>query len=92
MKVSNINNSYKPSFGIFKQRIRKDSFVGHLDIIKGETKYSAIEVFKEYVRNKLDLKFIVARNKTTGKSKFKLIHYNNRGEIIYRRLFNKGAF
>ena len=84
MKV-NKYNSYTPSFGIFKQRIRKESFIGHLDIIKGETKDNVIEVFREYLRNKLDLKFIQVRNKGTGKSKFKLIHYED-GQIVYRRL------
>lgn len=70
--------------GILKQHITHHYPIGHLEIIKGETSKSAIKIFKEYIANKLDLKFYILKDKKTNKIRTKLLHFSD-GKIIYRK-------
>jgi hypothetical protein len=70
--------------GILQNYIIKSYPIGHLKILKGETSKSAITIFKEYIANKLDLKFYVIKDRNTKKIRTRLIHINN-GRIVYKR-------
>ena len=70
--------------GILQQHIVHHYPIGHLDIIKGETSKSAIKIFKEYIANKLDLKFYMLKDKKTNKIRTRLLHFNN-GKVTYRK-------
>ena len=75
------------NFGILKHHIVKHCPIGHLDVFKGETNKSYIQIFKEYVGGKLDLKYYYVVDKTTGKTKSRLRHINN---MKITREFNCG--
>ena len=70
--------------GILQQYITRHYPIGHLKILKGETSKSAITIFKEYIANKLDLKFYVIKDRSTKEIRTRLIHINN-GRIAYKR-------
>ena len=70
--------------GIFKHHTTNYYPIGRLEIIKGETNKSTIEIFKEYIANKLDLKFYILRDKKTNKLRTRLLHLRD-GKVIYRK-------
>lgn len=78
MKVNNV--------GILRSVVTKHYPIGYVKIIKGETSKSTIEIFKEYIGSKLDLKVYLIRSKASGKVKKRLLHINpNNKKIVYKK-------
>ena len=73
-----INRPSPVNFGILNRHIvRRFPTLGYIDIFKGETSKSLIEIYKEHTLDKLDLKFYLIKNKFTGKIRSRIQHLSD---------------
>ena len=79
MKITNVN---RVSFGVLNRRITDFYLTGKLDMWKGETKKSTIEIFKEFINNKLSSKYCILKDKETGNVVTKIVYYDKDGKVI----------
>ena len=82
-----INKIGTPSFGVLQKVTSKGAGVSKLVISKGTFKDTNITIYKEYYRNKLDLKLYWVTDKLGKFIKSKLQHISN-GRVTWERTHN----